>query len=262
MCVDRLREPGRQHSEHPVIARRRAEFRSRCIRCGRSERVVDARLQDVVTTGARALALRQHLAAIGIATARSGPPAPRLNALAPGTAADVLDLYRTLGGTQNEPALRPGSWDLACADGLVIELDEELHFNRYRAVTLGAPWAAATPWTAEYLELCREEESACLAAATWGKRWTNPSCERLFGPGDPPGNLGQGGAPRWKQRALYDAMKDAAAADSSDIRLARLATHDDLDGVTLGAVLEGRAEPNLDALEQLVVRRTTGPDAK
>ena len=55
--------------------------------------------------------------------------------------ADLHDLYRTLGGMNPNPSFRPGSWDLAFADGLVVELDEELHFNRYRAHTLQPPWA-------------------------------------------------------------------------------------------------------------------------
>jgi len=53
-------------------------------------------------------------------------------------------LYQALGGM--EPTLRPGSWDLAArtetGEVIVIGLDEELHFNRYRRQTLSAPWYA------------------------------------------------------------------------------------------------------------------------
>ncbi len=56
------------------------------------------------------------------------------------------------------------------------------------------------------------------------------------------------GAPRWKQRALYDAMKDAAALTGAGMRLARLATVDVVADSKLGAVLEGRAIVELGAL--------------
>lgn len=166
-------------------------------------------------------------------------------------------LYRQLGGAQSEPTLRPGAWDLAFEGGLVIELDEELHFNRYRGATLEPAWTASLPWRQEYLRYCSEHEPACLAAATWGKRWTNPSCARLFGNGSPPGDLSGAGSPRWKQRALYDAMKDAAAASGS-VQLARIATVDIVAGVRLGDVLEGRAEVDPGVVAELVRQRLVG----
>ena len=36
----------------------------------------------------------------------------------------------------SSPRFRPGRWDLVFEEDLVVELDEELHFNRYRASTL------------------------------------------------------------------------------------------------------------------------------
>lgn len=147
-----------------------------------------------------------------------------------------------LGGNAGFDRFRPGAWDLAFEDGLVVELDEQLHFNRYRATTLHEEWARFLPWRGSYLVYCQEREADCLTDGGWGKRWTNPSCERLFGPADPPGTFQAGGAPRWKQRALYDALKDAVALASTTVRLARLAIYDEVEGVELDAALEGRAE--------------------
>lgn len=94
----------------------------------------------------------------------------------------MLDLYRMLGGVQDVPRLTPGSWDLAYTDGLLIELDEDLHFTRYRGVTLDASWAADLPWT----DACREYVvTGERRAGAGGRRWTSPSAERLFGPADP-----------------------------------------------------------------------------
>ena len=170
-------------------------------------------------------------------------------------AAEVLDLYRSLGGKADTPTLCPGGWDLAFAGGLVVELDEELHFNRYRAVTLAASWESGLPWAADYQVHCAKHEPACLAAGVWGKRWTNASAAAMF-LGGAPGDLDGGGAPRWKQRALYDALKDTVTLLASGVRLARVATHDQLNGVTLGTVLDGLAPIDAGAVRSLVDART------
>ena len=172
-------------------------------------------------------------------------------------AVEVQGLLEEFGGDPREgPPLRPGAWDLVFDGRIVVELDEELHFNRYRSVTLRAGWADVLPWQDSYLKFCREREPDCLAAAKWGKRWTNPSCERLFGTASAPGNFENGGAPRWKQRALYDAVKDAAVLSGQGISLIRLSTHDVVGTAALDDVLRCKADCDLDALGQLVAERT------
>jgi hypothetical protein len=53
--------------------------------------------------------------------------------------------------------------------------------------------------------------------------------------GGPPGDLDGAGAPRWKQRALYDAMKDTArSAGAGAAVLARVSVWDPVAGATLG----------------------------
>lgn len=64
------------------------------------------------------------------------PARPGLNDLT--EAEELLHLYRSLGGAQERPDLRSGLWDLVFAGPFLVELDEELHFNRYRAATLAA----------------------------------------------------------------------------------------------------------------------------
>lgn len=211
----------------------------------------------MVKTGARALVLQDLLAQIDLGPALGGPPVPRLTTLPPEMAGCILDLFKALGGTSASPALRPGAWDLVCKGGLLVELDEELHFNRYRRLTLEPGWMKPLPWRQEYLALAREREAECLAAAKWGQRWTNPSCELLFGASDPPAQFHSNGAPRWKQRALYDAIKDAAALSNESMHLVRLSTHDLVGGIRLGDALERRATVNPDALRQLVTKRST-----
>lgn len=166
-------------------------------------------------------------------------------------------LYDQFGGLEPQRALRPGAWDLSFGDGLVLELDEELHFNRYRSSTLQTPESAKLPWRAAYLEYCKRYEEQCLQAGKWGKRWTSPSCEAMFGPAGEAGSLQEAGAPRWKQRALYDAIKDIAASDSQTWRLARLSVWDSIGGIRLGNALNKDASVDPELLGDLVAQRTT-----
>lgn len=118
-------------------------------------------------------------------------------------------------------------------------------------------WAAGLPWTAAYLNYCQIRETDCLRAATWGKRWTSKSSARMLGNASPPGDLSGGGAPRWKQRALYDAMKDAIGAQDEGSKVARLSVHDELSGGPFGEALKGRAPLDTDELLSLLASRTS-----
>ncbi|MDZ4827684.1 MAG: hypothetical protein SGJ13_14660 [Actinomycetota bacterium] len=178
--------------------------------------------------------------------------------LAPDLADSIMQSCAGLGGVAEPEQLRPSAWDLAYEGGVVVELDEELHFNRYRLVTFEAPWTASLPWRISYRQYCDAHEAECLTAGGWGQRWTNPSCEAMFGAADNPGVFGAVGAPRWKQRALYDSIKDAYAR-STGVRLARISVHDHVGGVEIGRGLQGAETLNVDALRAFVEQRTTRP---
>ncbi len=209
----------------------------------------------MVKTGARAAVLERLLVTAGYRPA-ARPPPPRLESLTADSCESVINLYRALGGPSDVPRLRPGAWDLSFDDGLVVELDEELHFNRYRGQTLDAASAARLPWRDDYAEFCSRHEPACLAAGRWGSRWSTPSSAALFGASDPPGVFGTGGSARWKQRALYDAAKDIWCADGQ-IRLARVSVHDLGVSQLLGRTLHGVADgPELERLARLVRDRS------
>ncbi|MEC4841102.1 hypothetical protein R2360_16815 [Mycobacteroides chelonae] len=211
----------------------------------------------MVRTGARAAVLQQLLFHAGLQPAVHIPSAPRWDGLSSEAQTTVTALYGELGGLQPVRALRPGAWDLSFADGLVVELDEELHFNRYRFSTFQAAESAQLPWRDAYLDFCERYEDECLQAGKWGKRWTSSSCEVMFGPAGEAGALQGAGAPRWKQRALYDAIKDIAASDSHTWRLARLSVWDSVGGIRLGAALSLGASVNPDLIGDLVAERTT-----
>ncbi len=209
----------------------------------------------MVRTGRRASVLRELLVAAGWHPAPA-PERPRLHELLPELGASISDLYASLGGQANPTTLRPGNWDIALEGGVVIELDEELHFNRYRLATLAPAWTESLPWRPTYSALCADHEGDCLAAGRWGKRWTNPSCEAHFGTPDRPGEFTSGGSPRWKQRAIYDAIKDAACLSDLGLQLARVATHDRVGHATLGAVLDGAAGATSGEVAEFVRSRT------
>ena len=183
------------------------------------------------------------------------PPVARMDSLPVQLQFEIASLYYRLGGLDPLP-VRAGSWDMAFGD-LVIELDEEQHFNRYRALTLDTPFAAKLPWRDTYLTQCASFEMTCRKKASNWRYWTNPSSEKSFGPSGPPGKLDEAGSPRWKQRAIYDAMRDATAL-SGTIRLARLSRWDEIDGIPLWQALEGSTPIDSASLLSLIADRTVG----
>lgn len=207
----------------------------------------------MVATGARARELLSILTSAGFAPA-DRPAAPRLSTMRPEAVANTMMLYRLLGGRALEPPLAPGSWDLSFSDNLLVELDESFHFNRYRDLTLQSEWADALPWRDAYRDYSQQWERY---AGTGGKRWSNDSAKRMFGGADPDGIFGEFGAPRWKQRALYDAMKDMSAA-SGDVRLARVSIYDRIDGFALDDILYRKARVPVESVAALVTSRIAG----
>jgi hypothetical protein len=128
--------------------------------------------------------------------------------VAAGLADEVFETYQRLGGVHDEPRVQPGPWDFQFED-VVVELDEENHFNRYRLATLYSPTYTIETFTGLdlYRGWCSSRESHCQ---THGGYWANESSEREFGPPGEKGQLAGDGSPRWKQRAFYDYIKDLA----------------------------------------------------
>jgi hypothetical protein len=205
-------------------------------------------------TGKRLRELKRLLVAAGLLLSYDKPSRPRGEQLGD----ELSALYRQLGGLQNAPMFAPGGWDLTFEGGLVVELDEQLHFNRYRALTLATSWSAGLPWTEAYLEQCHCHEDRCLKDGRTQQRWTNRSSARMF-TGGPPCDLDGDGAPRWKQRALYDALKDSAIVCGCDLRLARLSIYDQVDGVLLDDALAAGVPGAPAAVRELLERRTAWP---
>ncbi|MGH9896483.1 MAG: DUF7255 family protein [bacterium] len=172
---------------------------------------------------------------------------------------EMLEVYRALGGVNIAPAIRPGPWDLAF-DGVAIELDEYLHFNRYRRRTLESPVYETLPRfpTEEYMALCEQFEPESLLHGKGQMRWSRSSSDTEFGGSSPPGDLSGAGPSRWKQRAFYDFVKDAGPLVLG-IPVTRVAIWDTIE--VAGAirrvheVLDQRDERATDALASLIRNR-------
>lgn len=139
---------------------------------------------------------------------------------------EIDSVYKQLGGIQKEPPINFGPWDIY-TENFIIELDEQLHFNKYRYATLKSmlynnlkdfPIAA-------YKKYCTDYQNDCFKAGSYGGKWTNNSCEKQFGKANALGNLDGNGAPRWKQRAYYDFLKDYYCY-ANNIKLLRISIWD------------------------------------
>ncbi len=137
-----------------------------------------------------------------------------------------------------------------------MELDEEQHFNRYRSATLGMAWTSPLPWKRAYVKYCALHEASALRMSSGGGFWESAGSIVQFGPAGARRQLDGAGSPRWKQRALYDAMRDAVAI-TGRVRLARLSVYDELGGgVQLGAALCDLRRLDRGALADLIASRT------
>lgn len=206
-------------------------------------------------TGARATALSELLEAGGLVASES-PPRPKINDHPDAVSARIDEVYWALDGNTDEPhQARPGAFDLcvATASGrLIIELDEEQHFNRYRAATLAFPWAEMLPWAGAYRDYSRIYEADLARTFISGGRWTNNSAPRFFGAASAPGDFTGVGSPRWRQRAFYDAVKDLLPG----IRLARIVVFDVVDGRSVETILRSKDHSAAAAIRRLVESRT------
>lgn len=206
----------------------------------------------------RQIALANALQLLGLQPGGE-PRVPRLPGLPEPAASWAMATYRRLGGVLSAPVLQPLGWDIPTTSGLIVELDEEQHFNRYRAATLNMRWATDLPWRGDYLVYCAEFERVALKGHSGRGFWASDGSVAQFGPAGPRRSIEGAGSPRWKQRAVYDALRDTAAADGS-VTLARLSVHDRLGTARLGDALRGYAPLDLQELYALVAKRTLGRD--
>jgi len=165
---------------------------------------------------------------------------------------EIECVYQKLGGILPSIPLNLSHWDTEF-DGIAVELDEELHFNRYRTDTLKSAIYQRLPPRFPldaYRRYCSEHEDSCLRRSHGGY-WTSPSCEEQFGPASPLRDLNGNGSPRWKQRAFYDFVKDLSRL-LIGVKVVRVAVWDVL-------MIAERAKPVGNILDALI--RESAPTA-
>lgn len=173
----------------------------------------------------------------------------------------VNEAYRDLGGLLTEPHFRAGKCDVE-VDGYVVELDEEMHFNRYRALTLCSTIYGAIEGfpLRQYQKYCEAKEHECLKRH-YGKYWSTRRAEELFGKSGAPGDLTGGGSSRYKQRAFYDFVKDLSPF-VGDPEIVRVSIWDQITDSAgsrlLGEVLRMPADNSAIQIKQLIETRAAG----
>ena len=123
---------------------------------------------------------------------------------------EVMSVYKNLGGILEVFPYRFGPYDLPLSD-MIIELDEEAHFNRYREITLDSTLyndQSNKINVNNYKNQCRTKEHICLKNRSGLGFWTNPTSEKQFGKSNVNRDLDMNGSARWKQRAFYDYLRD------------------------------------------------------
>lgn len=170
---------------------------------------------------------------------------------------EILNVYRRLGGILPVVPCNLKKGDIVLPD-IIVELDEEQHFNRYRLLTLESPLyneLKRFPLD-EYKSYCKEHERACR---TDGRFWTSKPCEMQFGKAGERGVLDGMGAPRWKQRAFYDFLKDLSGLiiGTQYIRVSiydKVQTSDLVK--TVDYVIRNREQEGIQAIKGIITTRT------
>ena len=110
-----------------------------------------------------------------------------------------------------------------------IVFNDESHFNRYRSITLRAPFYKQMKLFSysNYLSQCRKYERECLKAAAAPFKWHTKESEQVFGTSEDAGDLGLKGSSMWKWTAFIDLYTDLLAHEA-DIKLLHLSIYDQL----------------------------------
>ena len=165
---------------------------------------------------------------------------------------EVEKMYKELGGTQEEPPLKFGAWDISTPK-FIMELDEENHFNRYRLQTLNSNiYQSIKGFPLEaYKQFCTQYESCCRK---FGGYWQSDSSEKLFMKSNNNGCLNGTGSSRWKQRAFYDFLRDVTGLIKG-IPVIRLSIYQTFKGKSVQNIIESKDKIMILDLVKTIVEK-------
>ncbi|MBX2840648.1 MAG: hypothetical protein KTR26_02680 [Flammeovirgaceae bacterium] len=178
----------------------------------------------------------------------------------------LKSVYEELGGIDNMFDIQPNRWQLEF-EGLAIELDEQLHFNKYRRATLRSE--AYDDYKGfsinNYRTYCRKFDKECLKSGLSGNNWTDKVSEKHFGKPEERGDLGGNGSPKWKLRAFQDYLKDISSK-VLPVKFLRIAIWEEIminrQLVKMNQILTMPTEETSKALLQHIERRIKIIDAQ
>ena len=164
-------------------------------------------------------------------------------------------IYNELGGCSDKIPLRIGNFDIKIENNKYLELDEQLHFNRYRLITLDSNcYSKCNFFDIDfYKQLCKQHENDCLSSGGYGGKWKNNSTEKLFKKSAPFKDLTGNGSSRWKQRAFYDFVKDVFALENN-LMLRRVSIWETIsDGILIKDILDKELIQYYEELKKFVL---------
>jgi hypothetical protein len=125
---------------------------------------------------------------------------------------ELKTTFYELGGVGEEMPFHLPPVDIEVA-GVLIQIDDELSFNRYRNITLRSnvykKYSEAR--VENYKRFCRQYEKECLKAGVRKGIWSNHLSENYFGASSDPGDFFGKGSSGWKFKAFQDYLQDFAA---------------------------------------------------
>lgn len=147
----------------------------------------------------------------------------------------IFSVYKELGGILDTYPIGFGDFDIITED-CFIELDEENHFNRYRAITLKSNFYLNCPNFSKqsYIDYCNQFENK---AGKGGNFWTSTNSEKQFGFSSKDGDLSGSGSSRWKQRAFYDFLRDVYSC-IQEKPVYRFSVYDKVGSTTINSILQ------------------------
>lgn len=172
---------------------------------------------------------------------------------------EPFQIYKDLGGIQDEIPVFEKVWHLIEPDTVII-LDDYLHFNRYRSITLRSDfYDKITSFPLEhYRRYCRNFEKECIKSGLQKGVWDNKESDYYFGTSSTPGDFYKNGSGGWKMRAFQDFLEDIAAY-VLNYKLIRFSVYDNFlaEGklVRLDSILDRAAHPLHSQLYQYISRR-------
>lgn len=120
------------------------------------------------------------------------------------------EIFTDLDGNGKIPLLEKLKFDFKIGRNLFL-YDEEIHFNRYRLITLKSDlyFEFKFHFSDTQKRLCRTYEKECLKVGMQQRIWNGPPvAKHCFGEASEPGDFSGNGAIGWKLTAYNDAQFD------------------------------------------------------